>query len=217
MCNGPSRGYHESWTLCLLRYTKMVENYAASKGKQISNGYCEWLSSIPVFIVKCLFVWELPLTSLLSQQKCFRGYRDYLQYVVVTFSTMQIQNLSRGHLARCHLRRLKQEKQEAMDQDMILQNTAATAIVSLTQFNTFLCLLFSSSRWTFFCAFSNRASVDIKLLYSISQWVTPISKSKPAREATLPDAIRKGWNKSQQQPSLWVKLRVATYIYITFI
>jgi len=64
-------------------------------------------------------------------QSCYRGYRDFLNYVVITFSSIQIQSQVRGHLARCLLRRQNRERQEALGHElMILHNAAATAIQS---------------------------------------------------------------------------------------
>eukprot|EP00579_Thalassiosira_antarctica_P031283 CAMPEP_0202030806 /NCGR_PEP_ID=MMETSP0905-20130828/64686_1 /ASSEMBLY_ACC=CAM_ASM_000554 /TAXON_ID=420261 /ORGANISM="Thalassiosira antarctica, Strain CCMP982" /LENGTH=276 /DNA_ID=CAMNT_0048594617 /DNA_START=1177 /DNA_END=2004 /DNA_ORIENTATION=- len=64
-------------------------------------------------------------------QTCFRRYRDFMSYVVMNFSVIQIQDCMRGHLAKCLLKRLKQEREKEIEQQkMILQNEAATAIQS---------------------------------------------------------------------------------------
>ncbi len=44
-------------------------------------------------------------------QKCFRGYRDCLQFVMMSFSVIQIQSVARSYRAKLHLKRLKQERE----------------------------------------------------------------------------------------------------------
>lgn len=59
-------------------------------------------------------------------QKCFRGYRDCLQFVMMSFSIIQIQAVSRAYLAKLRLTRLKQEREEFHHRC----NCAATVIQS---------------------------------------------------------------------------------------
>jgi len=58
-------------------------------------------------------------------QTCFRGYRDFVRFIMKLFSAIQIQTAVRGYQTRCYLQRLKQEEER-----MSLQNAAATAIQS---------------------------------------------------------------------------------------
>ena len=57
-------------------------------------------------------------------QKCFRGYRDCLQFVMMSFSIIQIQSVARSYSAKLHLKRLKREREEFE----LEQNDAATTI-----------------------------------------------------------------------------------------
>ena len=71
-------------------------------------------------------------------QKCFRGYRDCLQFVVMTFSIIQIQAAARSYRAKLQLKQLKREKDD-LDRKRLSFNQVSVVIVSSSDsfsFNT---------------------------------------------------------------------------------
>lgn len=61
------------------------------------------------------------------KQKSYRGYSAFVQYVVKSYSIIQIQANVRGFFARREVQKLKQEEEEAM---LELKHAAAITIVS---------------------------------------------------------------------------------------
>jgi hypothetical protein len=71
---------------------------------------------------------DLENSSATAIQKCFRGYRDCFQFVVMTFSIIQIQSAARSYRAKLQLEQLKREK------DDLDRKHAAAAIVIQSSF-----------------------------------------------------------------------------------
>jgi hypothetical protein len=69
-----------------------------------------------------------------SQQSCFRGYRDYLNYALKTYAAVQIQACVRRYFSICLVKRQQfAEWKKSIEEYAILHNSAAIAIVSLLQ------------------------------------------------------------------------------------
>ncbi len=63
---------------------------------------------------------SLENNAAIAIQKCFRGYRDCLQFVMMTFSIIQIQSVARKYRAKLHLKRLKREREVSA---IVIQST----------------------------------------------------------------------------------------------
>ncbi len=103
--------------LQLVEWEKSIEEYAILCNSAATAIVSLMLDIYPLF----QYLPHIMLTYCLSpQQTCFRGYRDFLRYLMISFSAVRVQACARGFLVR---RRLKQEA---------LEHVAATVIVSRT-------------------------------------------------------------------------------------
>lgn len=105
------------------------------------------------------------------QQSCYRGYRDFVSYVVKSFSVVQLQACVRRHQAQRLLKRLAQDREGEFEQEYLLQNAAATAIVSETSSGTSISSLHThalTQPFPLLLHISNHASVGTAALRGTS-------------------------------------------------
>jgi hypothetical protein len=54
---------------------------------------------------------------LMQQQSCFRGFREFVKYVIDQYFIIKMQTLARSYLARCQFKQLKKEDREKMQNE----------------------------------------------------------------------------------------------------
>jgi hypothetical protein len=64
----------------------------------------------------------------MQQQSCFRGFREFVRFVLDQYFIIKIQSFARSYLVRCQLKQLKKEERDKMQKDretqaaMVIQN-----------------------------------------------------------------------------------------------
>ena len=53
----------------------------------------------------------------MQQQSCFRGFREFVKYVIDQYFIIKMQTLARSYLARCQFKQLKKEDREKMQNE----------------------------------------------------------------------------------------------------
>ena len=72
--------------------------------------YCSHHS--PIITTSSLFA-----KFLMQKQSCFRGFREFVKYVIDQYFIIKIQTLGRSYLARCQLKQLKKDDREKMQKE----------------------------------------------------------------------------------------------------
>lgn len=106
--------------LVICRFIRLSEVRAMYGGRSLMNAehfschviqkwWKHYLNERNIAAQMIIFIENKSATAI---QKCFRGYRDCLQFVMMSFSIIQIQAVSRTYLAKLRLTRLKRERED---------------------------------------------------------------------------------------------------------